>query len=224
MADKTNPNFYAIIPANVRYDKNLKANAKLLYGEITALCNEKGYCWANNQYFSKLYDVSKTTISLWIKDLVNNGYISSEIIYKEGSKEIKGRYLRIVTDPTQEKLNTPTQEKLKDSTTSLNTTINTTLYKQRESDFEEWWDIYGKKVDKSKAKAVFNRRYKEDGYDKIKEGTLVYLKTVTNKQYQKNPQTFLNARSYNDIEGYSELAEELNQKPAENKGYNIDEI
>ena len=34
-------NYYAIIPANVRYDINLKPNEKLLYGEITALSNQK---------------------------------------------------------------------------------------------------------------------------------------------------------------------------------------
>lgn len=104
--------YYAIIPANVRYDTELTPNAKLLYGEITALCNERGYCWATNAYFSKLYGVSNTSISKWINSLVQRGYISSELIYKEGTKQIENRYLRIVTEPIQEKLNTPIEENL----------------------------------------------------------------------------------------------------------------
>ena len=82
----TEPSFYAIIPANVRYNKNLCANAKLLYGEITALCNQKGYCWAENNYFAELYNVSKSSISKWISSLVENNFISTEIIYKENTK------------------------------------------------------------------------------------------------------------------------------------------
>ena len=124
-------NYYAIIPANVRYDKNLKDKAKLLYGEITALCNEKGYCWASNRYFAELYSVSIKTISTLIKNLIDNGYIYSEIIYKNGSKEIDKRYLKltnnpienIVNTPMEEKVNTPMEEKVKDNNTVINNTI-----------------------------------------------------------------------------------------------------
>lgn len=125
------PNFYAIIPANVRYDKDLTPNAKLLYGEITALCNDKGYCWANNKYFSELYGVSVTSISKWISQLVEKGYLKSVIKYKEGSKEILNRYLSLVNYPIEEKLNTPLtfvnhpiEEKLTDNNTSSNNTFN----------------------------------------------------------------------------------------------------
>lgn len=118
--------YYAIIPANVRYDKNLTDGAKLLYGEITALCNERGYCWATNGYFAELYNVSKVTVSNWIKQLINNGYLTSELIYKEGSKEILHRYLRISYDPIKENLSTPIKENFKDNNTSFNTTSNNT--------------------------------------------------------------------------------------------------
>lgn len=124
MEDKKS--YYAIIPANVRYDPNLKDKAKLLYGEITALCNEKGYCWATNEYFASLYGVSKTTISLLIKNLIEKGYINSQMIYKEGTKEILYRYLSIVNDPIKENLNTPIKENLKDNNTSFNNISNNT--------------------------------------------------------------------------------------------------
>lgn len=78
--DYNKPSYYAIIPANVRYDKELSANAKLLYGEITSLCNEKGYCWATNQYFANLYEVSDRTIQNLIKQLSDKKYIQIKII------------------------------------------------------------------------------------------------------------------------------------------------
>src|SRR5690625_4213127 len=93
--DSVKKSYYAIIPANVRYDNNLTDGAKLLYGEITALCNEKGYCWATNDYFSKLYKKDKSTIARWVKQLEQSGHITREVIYKEGSKEIEARYMQI---------------------------------------------------------------------------------------------------------------------------------
>lgn len=119
--------YYAIIPATIRYDKNITPNAKLLYAEITALCNEKGYCWASNAYFAELYGVSKTSISNWISSLQKNGYISVDIIYKENSKEIQNRYIRILNDPIKEILTGYTknlQYPIKENFTDNNKIIN----------------------------------------------------------------------------------------------------
>ncbi|MCM0724336.1 conserved phage C-terminal domain-containing protein [Latilactobacillus curvatus] len=123
---KEEPNYYAIIPANVRYDKRLIQGAKLLYGELTALSNQKGYCWASNNYFMKLYEVSRFTIQAWLKSLEDCGYINRQVIYKEGSKEIQARYIGITSYPSQEKLATPSKENLPVNTTSFNTTVNNT--------------------------------------------------------------------------------------------------
>jgi hypothetical protein len=79
------PNFYAIIPASVRYDSTIIPNAKLLYGEITAMCNTEGYCWAENSYFATLYSVSMYTISRWISQLEKGNYINTELNKKEGN-------------------------------------------------------------------------------------------------------------------------------------------
>lgn len=72
--------YYAVIPATVRYDKELKASEKLLYGKITVLANRYGYCYAKNKYLAELYDVSTETMSRWISNLEKKGYIKTEII------------------------------------------------------------------------------------------------------------------------------------------------
>ena len=69
------PNYYSIIPANVRYDKDICPNAKLLYAEITSLCNLNGFCYASNKYFCILYNTSRRSIQNWIKELTNKSYI-----------------------------------------------------------------------------------------------------------------------------------------------------
>ena len=77
-----NPNYFGIIPANVRYDKELGANAKLLYSELTCLANKEGFCFASNNYFAKLYDVDPSAISKRIKQLADRGYVHIEYDYE----------------------------------------------------------------------------------------------------------------------------------------------
>ncbi|MES5116038.1 conserved phage C-terminal domain-containing protein [Lactobacillus iners] len=78
------PNYYSILTANVRYDKNLKANEKLLFSEITALSNKYGYCTASNRYFAELYQVTDRVIRKWISDLAQLGYLKIILVSKDG--------------------------------------------------------------------------------------------------------------------------------------------
>lgn len=73
------PGYYAIIPANVRYDDNIPANAKLLYGEISALIGVEGFCYAANAYFMRIYGWSDPTVTRLITNLEKAGYIKREL-------------------------------------------------------------------------------------------------------------------------------------------------
>jgi len=129
--------YYAIIPADVRYNSDLTPNAKLLYGEITALCNEKGYCWATNEYFSELYSKEKETISRWISSLKKEGYIDIKMTYKEDSKEIEKRFITLLTKksiPIDEIIKGGIDKKVKDNTTVINTTD---IYIGQDENFDE---------------------------------------------------------------------------------------
>jgi hypothetical protein len=124
------PSYYAVIPANVRYDKNLKANEKLLYGEIAALSNKNGYCWASNNYFAELYGVSKIAVSGWINNLCKAGYITSEV-HRDERNQVTERIIAInqnVNTPIKENVNTPIKENFKENNTSIN---NTSMNKKK---------------------------------------------------------------------------------------------
>ena len=77
--DNERPGYYAIIPADVRYDDRIPANAKLLYGEISSLIGAAGFCYASNQYFARIYGMSVDSITRLFKKLEDNGYIRREI-------------------------------------------------------------------------------------------------------------------------------------------------
>lgn len=84
------PNYWAVLPAQVRYDANLPPNAKLLYAEISALTNEAGYCYASNAYFEGLFSLSERTVIRLIRELETAGYVRIED--GGGGKEIRKMY------------------------------------------------------------------------------------------------------------------------------------
>lgn len=90
---KQKPSFWAILPARVRYDKRLCPNEKILFAEISAMCNVKGYCYATNRYFSDLYGVSLWQVSRWINNLEKAGHV--RLIYDKKDNSSKEQLRKI---------------------------------------------------------------------------------------------------------------------------------
>jgi len=203
--EKNKPNYYAVIPADVRYSKKVVAGAKLLYGEMTALSNEKGYCWATNGYFADLYGVTKTTISSWITSLQTNGFIHIEMkVTKIGTERrvfITEGGTKKFTPPLQKNLHPPLQKNLHHNITSTNTTSsnNTIPDLDTKSVIDKVVTYLNKKagtkyrstsnVTQTKIKARLNEKYTTEDFTKVIDTmTTLWLNDVKMRQYLR-PET-----------------------------------
>lgn len=200
------PNYYAILPAFIRYDKRLKFAERLMYGEITSLCNKSGECWAKNSYFADLYDVSVRTISSWINHLKELGYINIKIEQKEFSKEIDKRIITINNLPTVIVENKQEPK--------VNNDENNLI-----ENFDKIWNIYPRKDGKNIAYKHYKAWLKGKKYlgsicslsnKEMWFATQIYNLQIkelkTEKQYIKMGSTFFNETIYEYVEKYRKSA------------------
>ena len=126
--------YFLMLTIDVLADQRLTDLQKLLYAAITGLCRSRGYCWASNAYFEKLFNKKNTQISTGISKLVELGYIKREIVYKKKeiengeiitTKQIAYRKLSIILNsvnqntPILENQNTPILENQKEINNNL---------------------------------------------------------------------------------------------------------
>ena len=125
---KEQPNYYSIIPAHVRYDKELKPMEVIMYGELTALSNKYGYSYASNNYFAELYNVHKKTVSTWISNLKEKGYIDTVVIRDENMTVTERRIYITAPYPSNhgegypQKSGDPIHKKTEENNTRINNT------------------------------------------------------------------------------------------------------
>ncbi len=201
------PSYFAILTADVRYDKTLKPLARLLYAEITALCNKEGYCWAGNQYFADLYEVDKNTVSGWIGQLKTRGYITVQLEYKEGTKQILHRYIRIngegihkIIDTSIQKDGYPINEIIEVNKT-INNTFNNTV--NNKDYFSQFWDFYPRKAGKESARKAWEKLQPNEELmtliaNNIQERIDKGEWRKDNKSYILHASTFLNQKRWED--------------------------
>lgn len=212
------PNFYAILPFNVRRDENLMAEAKILYSEINALSNMYKYCYASNAYFADAYHVDERTIRRWLNNLVECGYIRVEysadtdkrarklIPLGENAPVARTKLSESPDNPVQPGQNCPeTPDKIvqkpgqncPEEYYKNNTRDNTTT---RARGFDRFWAAYPRKVGKGAA---------EKSYERIKPDAQLITRMLMAISVQKNsdtwkrgyipnPATWLNQRRWDD--------------------------
>lgn len=154
MQTQKQPSFYAIIPANVRYDTELAPMAKILYGEITALANKNGYCFASNKYFENAYKLSRSQVIRLLNSLRDKKYIeilgreqSDRKIYitsQEGDKNVTAEGSK---NDTGSSINATGEGSKNDTHNNININ-NIKNTKKYTEEFERWYDGYPNKWNK----------------------------------------------------------------------------
>lgn len=82
------------VPREVWLNGELGWTEKMLLVEIESLDNENG-CFASNEHFATFFGLSKNRISKMVSTLKEKGYITVKMVYKEGSKQIDKRIIRV---------------------------------------------------------------------------------------------------------------------------------
>lgn len=62
-------NEYLIIPESVLMNRNISSASKILYGYISLLCHQNGFCYATNSFLGKTLKVTPRTITRLIREL-----------------------------------------------------------------------------------------------------------------------------------------------------------
>lgn len=197
------------IPKEVWLDENLTWMEKLLLVEIDSLDKEKG-CFASNKYFAEFFQLSPSRISELVSQLVSKGYVTTFLLYD--GKQVKQRILTPTVPIRKRELGIRNveggySEKAEDNNTLLNNTINN---KSINISFNTWWNLYDKKVgSKTKLESKWNKLTDDQRTQAIKH-TKEYKIAQPDKQYRKNPDTYLNNESF-----YDEIIKhkEFNQVP-----------
>ena len=199
------PSYFSILTADVRYDKRLSDFARLLYSDITALCNKQGYCSATNDYFAQIFDKSRRTISATIASLAETGYIAIEII-RDGSNAVVTRKIWVQANAQKaaEQVSDPIEENfqdIKENNTSNNNNPHTP--KGEDELFDQFWQAYPKRVAKKPARRAWDKLHVDHDLLAKILAALAWQKRTDDWQrdggrYIPNPATWLNGGRWED--------------------------
>ncbi|WP_245336571.1 helix-turn-helix domain-containing protein [Staphylococcus sp. GDY8P31P] len=219
--DKTAGNYFIASKYYVE-DENISWKAK---GIMSYLFSKPDDWQIYQTQLEKVSKDGKASVRSTINELINNGYMTRQSRRKTNG-DFDGYDYTLHEYPIKNgvrkmedaKMEIAKMEIAKSDTTNNNSTnndltnndINTSATKVTQEQFDQWWNLYDKKLDKKKAFSLFKSALKKYEFETIMNGTKNYLKTITDKQYQKYPKTFLSQESY--MNDYQEETSNFNKK------------
>ncbi|MCM5673493.1 helix-turn-helix domain-containing protein [Staphylococcus hominis] len=212
MSDKVRTSItgYGLVFKRVMKDRNISIEAKALYSYLSAYAGADESAFPSVDLIKHELGIGKHRFLRAKNELIDNGYLTVD---RKQTKNIYGSNLytlfhsprqvdgRPVDDRPAYDRPVDSQPTTNNSITNNNITSNSKTINNSATDvtrerFEEWWKLYDKKLDKKKAFSLFKSALKKHEFETIMNGTREYLKTITDKQYQKYPKTFLSQESY----------------------------
>ncbi|MCE4993248.1 helix-turn-helix domain-containing protein [Staphylococcus haemolyticus] len=207
---KTSITGYGLVFKRVMKDRNISIEAKALYSYLSAYAGADESAFPSVDLIKHELGIGKHRFLRAKNELIDNGYLTVD---RKQTKNIYGSNLYTLFHSPRQVDDRPVDDRpaydrpvdsqpttnnsiTNNSITSNSKTINNSATDVTRERFEEWWKLYDKKLDKKKAFSLFKSALKKHGFDTIMNGTREYLKTITDKQYQKYPKTFLSQESY----------------------------
>lgn len=210
-------NGYGIVFKSLTKNPNIDIEAKGLFAYLTTYAGAKDNAYPSVDLICHELNISTKRFQKYRKQLVEAGYLS---ISREKSSNLYGRNVYTLHhEPRQvqirpvenESMQIESVENLPNKNNSIKnnsiknnndknsaTNVASDYENQLLEEFEDWYNLYDKKKDRKAAITKFKSARKKHSYEEIVKGTKEYLKTITDKQYQKHPKTFLHNESYLD--------------------------
>lgn len=143
------PGYYIVIPAQVWFDHRLRPNSTKLYGVISALCGQEGYCWASDAYLGQMLHQSERTVRELLKELTECGHLwlerdgtGRQIWIRQPLAKIRQTSGENPPDNNKSNNNTPYSPPKGDGDRGTQKGKKPTLAQQREQWFDCIWEIY----------------------------------------------------------------------------------
>lgn len=195
---------FIAIPFELLNREDLSCSHKVLMGLIHSLSVKDGFCYASNHYLGQAIGVSSENVRKWLSQLEQKGLIE-RIIKRKPNGEIDIRELRLLTPlvlndhtPLVKFNHTPMVKNDHTSGKILphNKEDNKKEINKSNERFEEFWNMYGKKVGKDKTKSKWSK-LKEKEIEDIFKYLPSYVASREMK-YRKDPERYLSHRVWED--------------------------